>query len=169
MVYSGARGTLIYEKNLKAKISCQTPFNSFGLRFIFLQTHATSHSFWKGGKPDRKLYPLPYGLRNSYRNLKSENSQDYAQKLPWNCTFINSASVVEVPAAFYALRQANHFYGAQESIPRNHSDSLCSLAGQYDSLIPIRFLAPMDCWKISALVSHVESRWICDNTPSIQL
>jgi hypothetical protein len=30
MGYSGARGTLIYEKNLKAKISCQTPFNSFG-------------------------------------------------------------------------------------------------------------------------------------------
>ncbi len=27
MVYSGARGTLIYEKNLKSKISCQTPFN----------------------------------------------------------------------------------------------------------------------------------------------
>jgi hypothetical protein len=34
----------------------------------------------KGGKPDRKPYPLPYGLRNPYRNLKSENSQDYAQK-----------------------------------------------------------------------------------------
>ncbi len=27
MGYSGARGTLIYEKNLKSKISCQTPFN----------------------------------------------------------------------------------------------------------------------------------------------
>ncbi len=27
MGYSGARGTLIYETNLKAKISCQTPFN----------------------------------------------------------------------------------------------------------------------------------------------
>ncbi len=27
MAYSGARGTLIYEKNLKSKISCQTPFN----------------------------------------------------------------------------------------------------------------------------------------------
>jgi hypothetical protein len=27
MGYSGAPGTLIYEKNLKAKISCQTPFN----------------------------------------------------------------------------------------------------------------------------------------------
>ncbi len=26
MGYLGARGTLIYEKNLKSKISCQTPF-----------------------------------------------------------------------------------------------------------------------------------------------
>jgi hypothetical protein len=26
MAYSGARGTLIYEKNLRSKISCQTPF-----------------------------------------------------------------------------------------------------------------------------------------------
>ncbi len=41
----------------------------------------------KGGKPDRKPYPLPYGLRNPYRNLKSENSQDYAQKPPKNCTY----------------------------------------------------------------------------------
>ncbi len=31
----------------------------------------------KGGKPERKPYSLPYGLRNPYRNLKSENSQDY--------------------------------------------------------------------------------------------
>ncbi len=29
-----------------------------------------------------------------YRNLKSENSQDYAQKPQQNCTFINSASAV---------------------------------------------------------------------------
>jgi hypothetical protein len=29
MGYSGARGTLIYEQNLKAKISCQIPFNRF--------------------------------------------------------------------------------------------------------------------------------------------
>jgi len=28
----------------------------------------------KGGKPDRNPYLLPYGLRNPYRNLKSENS-----------------------------------------------------------------------------------------------
>jgi hypothetical protein len=47
----------------------------------------------KGGKPDRKPYPLPYGLRNPYRNLKSENSQDYAQKPQQNYVFMNSASV----------------------------------------------------------------------------
>ncbi len=28
MEYLGAWGTLIHEKNLKSKISCQTPFNS---------------------------------------------------------------------------------------------------------------------------------------------
>ncbi len=37
----------------------------------------------KGGKSDRKPCPLPYGLRNPYRNLKSENSQD--------CTLMNLA------------------------------------------------------------------------------
>jgi hypothetical protein len=46
----------------------------------------------KGGKTDRKPYPLPLGLRNPYRNLTSENSQDYAQKPQRNCTFMNSAS-----------------------------------------------------------------------------
>jgi hypothetical protein len=59
---------------------------SFALRLLFLQTHAASYVKLqytvkeKGGKPDRKPYPLLYGLRNPYRNLKSWNSQDYAQK-----------------------------------------------------------------------------------------
>jgi hypothetical protein len=55
---------------------------SFALRFIFLPIRAISYSFCKGErrKTDRKPHPLPYGLRNPYRNLKSENSQDYAQK-----------------------------------------------------------------------------------------
>ncbi len=59
--------------------------------FLFLQTHATSYSFYSsvtilytvnetGGKPEKKTIPLPYGLRNLYRNLKSENFQDCAQK-----------------------------------------------------------------------------------------
>ncbi len=41
-------------------------------------------------------------------------------------------------------------YGAQESIPRNNSASLCSLAGRYDNPIPPRFLAPIDTLKIPA-------------------
>jgi hypothetical protein len=41
------------------------------LRFLFLQTHATVFVKEKGGKPDRKPYPLSY-------DIKSENSQDYA-------------------------------------------------------------------------------------------
>jgi hypothetical protein len=47
----------------------------------------------KGGKPDRKPYPLPCGLKSPYRNLKSENSKKkYAQKPQRIGTFINSAS-----------------------------------------------------------------------------
>jgi hypothetical protein len=42
-------------------------------------------------------------------------------------------------------------YGAQESIPRNNSASLCSLADWYDNPIPTRFLAPIDGLKIPAL------------------
>ncbi len=45
-------------------------------------------------KGERRNTPLPYGLRSPYRNLKSENSQDYAQKPQRNFTFMNSASVL---------------------------------------------------------------------------
>ncbi len=38
MGYSGARGTLIYEKYLKSKISCQTPFHYENLRIYDLRT-----------------------------------------------------------------------------------------------------------------------------------
>jgi hypothetical protein len=69
---------------------------SFAWRFLFIQTHATSYSFYisvtvQGER--RKPYPLLYHLRKPYKNLKSENSQDYAQKPLQNCTFMNSASV----------------------------------------------------------------------------
>ncbi len=80
-----------------------------GTSYIFLQTHATSYFFYskitytvkeQGGKPDRKPYPPPpYVLRNPYRNLKSENSQDYTQKPQRNCTFINSFFVIMRPTA----------------------------------------------------------------------
>jgi hypothetical protein len=77
--------------------------NSFALRCKLLQTHATFYvflqfSYWtlqrrKRGKPDRKTYPLPFGLRNPCINLKSENSQDYAKKPQRNSMFMNSTSV----------------------------------------------------------------------------
>jgi hypothetical protein len=65
----------------------------------------------KGGNPDRKPCPIPYGLRNSYRNLKSENSQDYAQKPQQNCTFLNLASVVWNSSSFLAklIISCEHF------------------------------------------------------------
>ncbi len=69
---------------------------SYALRFLFLQTHATSTLELlytvkeKGGKTDRKSYTLPFGLRNPYRNIKSEK----LQKPQLYCTFINSVSAV---------------------------------------------------------------------------
>jgi hypothetical protein len=82
---------------------------SFALRFLFLQTHAISYSLYsllynvkeKGGKPDRKPYPLSYGLRNPYRNLKPESSQDYAQKSQQNCMLMNTASEGHERARIY--------------------------------------------------------------------
>ncbi len=52
----------------------------------------------KGGKPDRKPYHLPYGLRNSYKNLESENSQDYAQKPQRNCMFLITVMFKNTPS-----------------------------------------------------------------------
>jgi hypothetical protein len=54
-----------------------THLYNFALRFLFLQTHTTSYSFYsvsvstlqeKGEKPDRKPHPLSTGLRNPNRN-----------------------------------------------------------------------------------------------------
>ncbi len=74
---------------------------SFAFIFLFLHTHATSYVFLQFSycTLDRrkeetwwKTIPIPYGLRNPYRNLHSENCQDYAQKPQRKCTFMNSAS-----------------------------------------------------------------------------
>jgi hypothetical protein len=69
---------------------------------FFLQTYTISISTVKllytvkekGGKPVRKPYLLSYILRNPYINIKSENSQDYAQKPQpkLNFMFVHSAS-----------------------------------------------------------------------------
>jgi hypothetical protein len=60
----------------------------------------------------QKTIPLPYGLRNPYRNLKSENSQDYAQKHQQNCMFMNSASGVRE-------REGDRATGRERAIERD--------------------------------------------------
>ncbi len=42
-------------------------------------------------KENHTPFPKVYS-KNPYRNLESENSQDYAQKPQQNCTFLSSAS-----------------------------------------------------------------------------
>jgi hypothetical protein len=49
MGYSGAQVTLIYEKNLKSKISCQIPFNLF----------------WSIESDSFSRYPRPVALQNN--------------------------------------------------------------------------------------------------------
>jgi hypothetical protein len=50
--YSGARGTLIYEKNLMSKISRQTPFNSLA---SVLCTNTLTRTCSKGKKVQSNL------------------------------------------------------------------------------------------------------------------
>jgi hypothetical protein len=66
---------------------------SFAMRFLFLQTHATSYSFYSlvTVHCNENMKYFPYGLRNPYRNLKSENSPGYARKAQQNGIFMNSA------------------------------------------------------------------------------
>jgi hypothetical protein len=49
MGYSGARGTLIYEKNLKAKILCQTPFKAEFLNEIQTKVLRGFYQCWGSG------------------------------------------------------------------------------------------------------------------------
>ncbi len=62
----------------------------------FLQFLQFSYcTLWRREAENLKIKPfsLPYGLKDPYKNLKSEHSLDYAQKPQRNCTFMNSASV----------------------------------------------------------------------------
>jgi len=97
-------------------------FYSFAMRFLFLQTHATSYICSsvlglvtvlvqeKGGKPYRIQNPLPYGLRNPYRNLKvSELSRlclETSTKL-----YVNSASGMLVRIIFDFPKDGENLVG----------------------------------------------------------
>ncbi len=60
---------------------------------MYFYSSVTEHC--KGGKEENLIEKLTpsFGLRNPYRNLKSENSQDNAQKPQRNSTFMNLTSV----------------------------------------------------------------------------
>ncbi len=69
------------DKSLKSFLQCysQSPLQLAWDFCIFKLTQPLTVSVKeKGGKPERKPYSLPYGLRNPYRNLKSE-----ARTLTW--------------------------------------------------------------------------------------
>jgi hypothetical protein len=80
-------------QSLKIFPPCYSQVTSAGLPFSRVQFLYTVKE--RGKKPDRKPYSLPYGSRNPYRNLKSENSQDYAQKPQRNCTFMKTSFLQE--------------------------------------------------------------------------
>jgi len=56
---------------MKTEAEFLEEIHSFALIFLFLKTHATSYSLIqllysvkeRGGKPDRKAYPIPCGLK----------------------------------------------------------------------------------------------------------
>ncbi len=64
MVFAGARGTLIYEKNLKSKFSCQTPFKVGSrirdkLAAHLTMCHQIQGAEWVGGADlDTNLIPM---------------------------------------------------------------------------------------------------------------
>jgi hypothetical protein len=57
--------------SIREYCSCSCP-HAFICFYSSVTVHCTKE---KGGKADRKPCLLPYGLRNPYRNLKSEISQ----------------------------------------------------------------------------------------------
>jgi hypothetical protein len=65
--------TLLFCPLAEILLAIHSHLYSFALRFLFLQNHATSYSFYNallytvketGGKPERKPLLIPYGLRN---------------------------------------------------------------------------------------------------------
>ncbi len=92
IVYSGAWGKLIHEKNQKSKISWHCPFKSFPPCFSQspLPTDLLPPQLW--GKVVCNWFVCKHYIRTP---LKSEHCQDYGQKPQRNGTFMNSASGLE--------------------------------------------------------------------------
>ncbi len=65
--------------------------------------------------------------------------------------FISLNFLVKCPEAEASSASRGGIFKLLRS-PRIDSAILCSLAGRYDNPIPARFLTPIDCYKIRALV-----------------
>ncbi len=80
----------------------------------------------------------------------------------FSCCLATETDTVYWLSHSWGLCSEHVFYTFME--PRNrfqgmNSASLCSLAGRYDNPIPTRFLVPIECLKIPALVVPCLSRW----------
>jgi hypothetical protein len=60
----------------------------------FLFTVTSTNGFYPPPPPSKSGLKLVCNVNIVHGNLKTENSQDYAQKPQQNCTFMNSASVL---------------------------------------------------------------------------
>jgi hypothetical protein len=96
---------------------------SLSRNLLQFQQFVAVHCKGERRKPDSKPYPLPYSLiRNPYRNLKSEKSQDYAQKPQRNRTFMNSATDVTKPRAHMRLVGSDDcMYFHMHEVAGNHA------------------------------------------------
>ncbi len=85
------------------EIQCPKDFCDFGLFNRLAQAggggayymifHYQKVTVLNYSPPKKKCLKLVCYVNIVYRNLKSDNSQDYAQKPERNCMFMNSASV----------------------------------------------------------------------------
>jgi hypothetical protein len=126
---------------------CLEICSSSNLRKLFqFPQFVTVHCKWESRKT-----PLPYDKRNPYRNLKPENSQDYAQKPQRNCTFMNSASVHgshSFVSCMYLFAHCQYFTSPPPPSSTTHRNYKFVIIPFL--VVPLNFLTPSRCVPISA-------------------
>ncbi len=91
----------------------------------------------------------------TFQALGKDFSSTYRERIRVENSDLNPLTPVESEPVFFNV------YGAPESIPRNNSAILCSLAGRYDNPLPPQFLAPIGSLKIPAQVSNLDlQHWL---------
>jgi hypothetical protein len=90
MVYSGARGTLIYEKNLKSKFSCQTPFKHRNIKGSNNKKRNTSNIREASNcrMPQTADTPATGGTLAISGKLYTVKNANRIPGFPWNLSFL---------------------------------------------------------------------------------